>query len=187
MPVAKGAAEALGRSVMKQTAAEIADKAAAEKAAQAVAMKAGTTLARKVLKSGATNESQGQFSPDGKWIAYVSDESGNLQVYVQSFPELTGKWQVSAGGGSQPRWRRDGKDLFYVAPDRRMMAVTIKAGATFEAEAPRALFESRLPAVATRQTYAVSADGQRFLLNAPLDAESPPMTIVLNWTGLLKR
>jgi Tol biopolymer transport system component len=136
---------------------------------------------------GEFNESQGQFSPDGKWMAYVSDESGESQIYVQSFPKPTGKWQISANGGSQPRWRRDGKELFYVAPDRKLIAVTVKTGPTFEAEAPRVLFETTLPAVAPRQTYAVSADGQRFLLNAPVDTESPPMTIVLNWTGLLKR
>jgi Tol biopolymer transport system component len=133
------------------------------------------------------NESQGQFSPDGRWMAYVSDESGSLQIYVQSFPELTGKWQISTDGGSQPRWRRDGKELFYVSPDRKLMAVIVKSGATFEAEGSRALFETTLPAVANRQTYSVSADGQRFLLNAPLETESQPMTIVLNWTGLLKR
>jgi eukaryotic-like serine/threonine-protein kinase len=133
------------------------------------------------------NESQGQFSPDGRWMAYMSDESGNPQIYVQSFPELTGKWQISTDGGSQPRWRRDGKELFYVSPDRKLMAVRVKSGATFEAESSRALFETTLPAMAIRQTYAVSADGQRFLLNAPLETESPPMTVVLNWTGLLKR
>ena len=70
------------------------------------------------------NESQGQFSPNGRWIAYVSDESGMPQVYVQSFPTLTGHWQVSPDGGTQPRWRRDGKELFYLAPDRKLMAVS---------------------------------------------------------------
>jgi eukaryotic-like serine/threonine-protein kinase len=133
------------------------------------------------------NESQGQFSPDGKWMAYVSDESGASQVYVQSFPTLTGKWQVSPDGGSQPRWRRDGKELFYLSVDRKLMAVTVKTGDVFEAEAPRALFDTTLPYLASRQTYSVSPDGQRFLLNAPVDTPSSPMIIVLNWTGLLKR
>jgi hypothetical protein len=133
------------------------------------------------------NESQGQFSPDGRWIAYVSDESGSQQVYVQSFPTLGGQRQISTEGGTQPRWRRDGKELFYLAPDRKLMAVTVKTGATFEADAPRALFQTALNVTDLRQTYAVSADGQRFLLNAPLETESPPITIVLNWTGLLKR
>jgi serine/threonine protein kinase len=133
------------------------------------------------------NESQGQFSPDGKWMAYVSDLSGTSQIYVQSFPEITGTWQISIDGGSQPRWRRDGKELFYLAPNGKLMAVRIKTGATVAAEDPRPLFQTTLPAVAPRQTYAVSADGQRFFMTAPLEAGSPPMTIVLNWTGLLKR
>jgi serine/threonine protein kinase len=108
------------------------------------------------------NESQGQFSPDGRWIAYVSDESGAQQVYVQSFPTLGGQRQISTEGGTQPQWRRDGKELFYLAPDRQLMAVTVKAGATFEHDAPRALFQTELNVAALRQSYAVSADGQRF-------------------------
>src|SRR5207253_482275 len=133
------------------------------------------------------NESQGQFSPDGKWMAYVSDESGTPQIYVQSFPTLTGKWQVSTGGGSEPRWRRDGTELFYVAPDRKLMSVAVKSGATFQADAPRALFETELAFAPIRHNYSVSPDGQRFLLNAPADVASPPMTLVQNWTAGLKK
>jgi eukaryotic-like serine/threonine-protein kinase len=133
------------------------------------------------------NESQAQFSPDARWIAYVSDESGASEVYVQSFPTLTGKWQISTGGGTEPRWRRDGRELFYLAPDRKLMSVIVKAGATFEADAPRALFEPVLPAGALRQTYSVSSDGQRFLLNTPLEGPSPSMTLVINWPALLKK
>jgi serine/threonine protein kinase len=136
---------------------------------------------------GEFNESQGQFSPDGKWMAYVSDESGAPEIYVQSFPTLTGKLQISPNGGSQPRWRPDGKELFYVAPDRKLMAVTAKSGATFEATAPRALFETTLPVAPVRQAYAVSPDGQRFLLNAPLEMALPPLTIVQNWTAVLQK
>jgi dipeptidyl aminopeptidase/acylaminoacyl peptidase len=132
------------------------------------------------------NESQGQFSPDGRWIAYVSDESGGQQVYVQSFPTPTGQRQISTEGGTQPRWRRDGKELFYLAPDRKLMAVTVKTGATFEADAPRAMFQTELNVAEMRQSYAVSADGNRFLLNTSLGTESPPITVVLNWPALLK-
>ncbi len=133
------------------------------------------------------NESQGQFSPDDRWIAYVSDESGSQQVYVQSFPTLGGQRQISREGGNQPRWRRDGKELFYLAPDRKLMAVTVKTGATFAADAPRTLFQTELNVTALRQSYAVSADGQRFLLNTSPEAGSPPMTVVLNWPALLKK
>jgi eukaryotic-like serine/threonine-protein kinase len=136
---------------------------------------------------GEFNESQAQFSPDGRWMAYVSDESGGPQIYVQSFPMLTGKFQISTDGGTQPRWRRDGNELFYLALDRKLMAVGVKSGATFEAETPRTLFQTTLNVADQRQTYAVAADGQRFLLNAPVESASPPMTIVLNWPALLKK
>ena len=133
------------------------------------------------------NESQGQFSPDGRWIAYVSDESETPQVFVQSFPALTGKWQVSTNGGTQPRWRRDGKELFYLAPDRKLMAVTVKTVDVFERATPQPLFDTTLPPDSTRQSYSVSADGQRFLLPVPVETNSSPFTIILNWTALLKR
>jgi len=133
------------------------------------------------------NESQGQFSPDGKWLAYVSDDGGTPQIYVQPFPMPGGKWQVSTAGGSQPRWRRDGKELFYVALDRKLMAVPVKTGPTFEAETPRALFETNLVASPPRQVYSVAPDGQRFLLAAPVETASLPLTLVQNWTAVLKK
>jgi Tol biopolymer transport system component len=133
------------------------------------------------------NESEGQFSPDGRWIAYVSDESGTSQVYVQSYPTPAGPRQVSPTGGTQPRWRRDGKELFYLAPDRKLMALTVRTGATFDADAPRALFQTALNLSELRQAYSVSSDGQRFLLNTPVDTASPPMTVVLSWPALLKK
>jgi dipeptidyl aminopeptidase/acylaminoacyl peptidase len=132
------------------------------------------------------NESQGQFSPDGRWMAYVSDESGTQQVYIQSFPALTGKEQVSTAGGSEPRWRRDGKELFYVAADRKLMSVPVKSGTTLQADAPRALFETTLPFAPARQNYSVSPDGQRFLLNTPAGTTSP-IIIVENWSAGLKK
>ena len=72
------------------------------------------------------DEIEGQFSPDGRWLAYASNESGRYEIYIRTFPEAGGKWQVSAAGGVQPRWRRDGRELFYVAPDTRLMAVPLR-------------------------------------------------------------
>jgi Tol biopolymer transport system component len=134
--------------------------------------------------------SHGQFSPDGRWVAYSSNESGKWEVFVAPFPGPGGNWQVSTSGGSEPRWRRDGKELFYVAPDGKMMAVDVKASPTFEAEVARALFQThRREAVSSADmfSYDVSADGQRFLINAEVEgAASPPLTVVLNWTAELK-
>jgi hypothetical protein len=131
----------------------------------------------------------GQFSPDGKWVAYASNETGKWEIYVTSFPEPRGKWQVSVGGGEQPRWRGDGRELFYLSSDSKMMAVPVTTGANFEARTPVALFQA-----APRQpipifdlfVYDVTRDGQRFLINTQVkQAESAPMSIVLNWTAKL--
>jgi serine/threonine protein kinase/Tol biopolymer transport system component len=84
----------------------------------------------------------GQFSPDGKWVAYASNETGKWEIYVTSFPEPRGKWQVSTGGGGQPRWRSDGKELFYVSSDDKLMAVPVTAGANFDSGTPVALFQA---------------------------------------------
>ncbi len=132
------------------------------------------------------NESQAQFSPDGKWIAYVSDESGTAQVYVQSFPVLTAKWQISTDGAIQPRWSRDGKELFYLALNRKITATAVTTGDNFEVHATRALFDTTLPPSDDRQNYAVSADSQRFLLSVPVEAAALPLTVVLNWPALLE-
>ena len=87
----------------------------------------------------------GYFSPNGRWLAYVSDESGKAEVYVRPFPVSPGIWPVSTGGGSQPRWRRDGKELFYLALDGKLMVVEVNAGERFRAGVPKALFQMRLP------------------------------------------
>src|SRR5262249_45035258 len=84
----------------------------------------------------------GQFSPDGKWVAYASNETGKWQIYVTSFPEAHGKWQVSAAGGEQPRWRGDGKELFYLSSDYKMMAVPVMTGTSFDSGSPVALFQT---------------------------------------------
>ena len=138
------------------------------------------------------NEVHARFSPDGRWVAYVSDESGQPEVYVQSFPATGGKWQISSGGGDQPLWRRDGKELFYVATGGKLMAAEINPRASaFHAGVPKPLFEIHYsPGAITglRNTVLVTADGQRFLVNASLeDSASFPITVVLNWTSLVKR
>jgi dipeptidyl aminopeptidase/acylaminoacyl peptidase len=137
------------------------------------------------------NETQGQFSPDSRWIAYASNESGAYEVYVRRFPGAAGKWQVSTRGGAQPRWRRDGKELFYLAPDGKLMAAEVKAADTvFETGSPRALFNTGITAsfVSRRNQYVVSRDGQRFLVNISAEDESPaPITVVLNWQTPAKK
>lgn len=133
----------------------------------------------------------GQFSPDGKWVAYASNETGNWQIYVTSFPEARGKWQVSTGGGEQPRWRGDGKEVFYLSSDHKMMAAAVKTGANFDVGSPVALFQaSPRQAIALFDlfVYDVSRDGQRFLINTPVkQAETEPMSVVLNWTAKLNK
>ena len=131
------------------------------------------------------NESQGQIAPGGKSFAFVSDESGQPQVYLQSFPSPTLQAQVSTGGGTQPRWRPDGRELFYLAPDGKMMSVAIRGNDTLETDAPRPMFNTPLDSGALRQTYAVSPDGQRFLFQMPSASSSSTLTVVLNWPGLL--
>jgi eukaryotic-like serine/threonine-protein kinase len=127
----------------------------------------------------------GQFSPDGRWVAYASNESGIWEVYVSPFPEANSKWQVSRGGGEEPRWRNDGKELFYISAERKMMAVEVKLGESFEARDPVELFQTRPRQRVSSQdvfTYTMSGDGQRFLLNTLMDApNAAPLSIVLNW------
>jgi len=141
------------------------------------------------------NQSQAQFSPDGRWMAYVSNESGRDEVYIQSFPTPGSKRQVSAGGGVQPRWRRDGSELFYLANDLKLMAVPVgsdPAMGRLEIGSPTTLFETRLSyrgtaALEMRQSYDVTADGQRFLLNLPANESGSTITVILNWTAGLKQ
>jgi eukaryotic-like serine/threonine-protein kinase len=129
------------------------------------------------------NETNGVFSPDGKWIAYESDDSGSSQVWVQSFPAGS-KWQVSSEGGSLPRFRRDGKELFYLAANGKLMAVEVKANTSgLEFSAPKPLFDTH-----STDRYAVTADGQRFLISTPIqETASAPITVILNWTAERKK
>jgi Tol biopolymer transport system component len=128
-------------------------------------------------------ERNGQFSPDGKWVAYETNESGRFEIVVQPFPERSGKWQVSSNGGVQPRWRADGKELYFIAPDGKMMAATISSSASgFSSETPVELFSTHLagPGAVLKQQYAIWRDG-RFLLNQQTDTANAPITLILNW------
>jgi Tol biopolymer transport system component/predicted Ser/Thr protein kinase len=138
-----------------------------------------------VLQSPFT-EGGGQFSPDGKWIAYHSTESGRFEVYIRAFPSSAGKWQISNRGGAVPRWRADGKELFYVSTDVEMMAVTIRASAAgVEADTPRELFTYLVTGF--NSPYDAAADGQRFLLTERSEAQgSVPLNVVVNWQAALK-
>jgi len=130
------------------------------------------------------SEANGQISPDGKWVAYASDESGNWEIYVTSFPGAEGKWQVSRGGGTEPRWRGDGKEIFYIAPDGMLTAVPVNGESFFATGTPAPLFQihGRAPISSTDVfTYDVTNDGKRFLVNRYMKPEHvPPLTILLN-------
>jgi serine/threonine protein kinase/Tol biopolymer transport system component len=132
-----------------------------------------------------------QFSPDEKWVAYASNETGKWEIYVTSFPEARGRWQVSTGGGEQPRWRGDGKELLYLSSDGKMMAAPVTIGANFDVGRPVELFQTtpRQPVSFNDQVvYDVRPDGQRFLILTQMkQAESAPMSIVLNWAAKLKK
>jgi Tol biopolymer transport system component len=136
-----------------------------------------------LVKSSA-NFSNGQFSPDGRWLAYASDETGAWEIYVTSYPSLGGKWQVSRGGGTEPRWRKDMKELFYIAPNGVLNAASVTTAQGFESGVPVPLFQvhGRAPASSTDLfTYDVAKDGQRFLVNRYVKADHvAPLNIVLN-------
>jgi Tol biopolymer transport system component len=150
---------------------------------------------RKAVKFQGTDavESQGQISPDGRWLAYASNESGEYEVYVRPFPSGPGRWEVSTGGiGREPRWRRDGKELFFLerlgggVPSSRLMAVAVKSGAhgDFQAGAPQALFEFRAIGVVPQGNnflYSPSADGQRFLALVQAPGAEPTVNVISNW------
>jgi Tol biopolymer transport system component len=133
------------------------------------------------------DESLAQFSPDGRWVAYQTSESGRFEIVVQTFPEATGKWQVSSGGGEQARWRADGKELYFIAPDGKLMAAPVMtSNSAFEPGTPVALFQTRMVTVGVggaliHPQYAVSTDG-RFLINQPAEeSTAAPITLILNW------
>jgi eukaryotic-like serine/threonine-protein kinase len=133
-------------------------------------------------------ESQPQFSPDGRWVAYMSNKSGRQEVYATQFPTRDHETRVStAGGTTLPRWNRNGREIFYVAPDGMLTAATVDGGTEqIEVGAPRPLFT--VPLVPTRLArldsypYDVTPDGQRILVNSFIDEVMPPITLVVNWT-----
>ena len=127
---------------------------------------------------------QARVSPDQRWIAYVTDESGGNQVFVQTFPDASGgRWQVSAKGGSEPKWRDDSRELYYLAPDGKIMAVPIKDGPTFTAGETIPLFQTSLIGQTNNRRYDVAAKGERFLIAAPTVATNGAgrISLVVNW------
>jgi eukaryotic-like serine/threonine-protein kinase len=129
-------------------------------------------------------EGRARLSPNGKWLAYSSDETKRNEIYVMTFPNPGGKWQISTSGGSEPVWSRDGKELFLISADGKMMAVEIKGtGGNPEAGIPKALFDVRSNPTA----FDVAKDG-RFLIAAPVQQNtSAPLTVVVNWIAGLKK
>jgi Tol biopolymer transport system component/tRNA A-37 threonylcarbamoyl transferase component Bud32 len=140
------------------------------------------------LLTGSFTMHEGRVSPDGRWLAYSSIESGRSEVYVQNFPPAGGKWQISTAGGAEPQWRADGKEMFYVQDDKTLMSVDIRSGpGQFEAGIPKPLFDAAFtPAV--RNRVVISPDGQRFLVMTRAEqTTTTPFTLVLNWVAGVKR
>lgn len=129
------------------------------------------------------------LSPDGRWIAYRSNETGTAEVWVQAFASQGGKWLISRDGGHQPQWSPDGRELFYVSDAGELMVASVSAGTGFTATPPRVLFKTGIARVSSaRPEYAVSADGRRFLINTRTKAgAAPEIVVVLNWKGALAR
>ena len=135
------------------------------------------------------NETQPQFSPDSKWIAFVSYETKQPEVYVQAFPVGGERFALSTAGGVQPRWRSDGSELFYVALDGKLMSVAVKTASGFEHSAPRPLFDvSYNDSFPNGFDYLVAQDGQRFLVRTPPKGSKPsPDRVITNWLALAKK
>ncbi len=127
-------------------------------------------------------------SPDGRWLAFESNESGASEIYVVGMGEARGRWQVSARGGEEPHWGPDGKELFYLSPEQKLMHVPVATGASFDAGVPEPMFPMAISPLPLRNRYRVAPDGQRFLALVPeADQTNPPTTVLLNWSRLLER
>jgi Tol biopolymer transport system component len=136
------------------------------------------------------HEIHGALSPDSRWLAYASDESGAFEVYVQAFPHSQAKRVVSKGGGAEPRWRADGRELFYVSADRRLMSVATTIGAAFEASTPATLFQMNVRDLSflSGRRYDVTPDGQRFVVQELIGRGSPSaLTVIVNWAAFLPK
>jgi Tol biopolymer transport system component len=133
-------------------------------------------------------ESYGKISPDGRWLAYMSNESGRPEIYVRPLSGGVGRWRVSQGGGSQPRWRRDGGEIFFVSETNRIMAATIAPGAAFSAGAPVELpIETERDLTGGRYVYDVADQGARFLvIRRTSQDQSLPITVVVDWPSLVR-
>jgi Tol biopolymer transport system component len=140
---------------------------------------------RPYLQSNA-NEGAPNISPSSDWLAYTSDETRRFEVYVQSFPNPGRKYQVSVNGGDVPVWSRDGKELYFIAPDRQMMVVPIRnKGGDLETSTPKALFDSKIT-IGINITFDVNKDG-RFLIPVQEQESASPLTLVLNWHAGLRK
>jgi len=147
----------------------------------------GDRQPKPLFQSPAFDQGAAVFSPNGRFIAYTSNESGRWEVYVQSFPPSGDKLTVSTNGGALPLWRDDGKELFYLTDDGRVMSAEIKSGAKIESGVPQQLFQTRIKFTAD-YPYAINPDGSRFLINIPAETnDAAPMIVVLNWTAALKK
>src|SRR5262245_62593771 len=134
------------------------------------------------------NETAGALSPDGRWIAYNSDATGRYEIYVESFPGHSGRRQITTTGGIGPLWRGDGKELFYHAPDGKLMAAPVTSGTNLEVGSPAPLFEFRASGPIITPYYSVNRDGQRFLLSMIVETEpNAPLTVVANWAAGVKK
>jgi serine/threonine protein kinase len=149
----------------------------------------GERKPRPFLNSPSFSEYDPRLSPDGRYLAYVSDESGHDEIYVQTYPDRSEKWQVSTHGGNDPRWSAGGKEMFYLSPDQQMMAVPVRTVPTFDPGTPQSLFSARVlfPGL-QRCHYAVTSDDQTFILFTPTANRTlPTTTVVVNWTAEIAR
>jgi len=134
------------------------------------------------------NEMLGVLSPDGRWLAFTSDESGRPEVYVRAFDSSGDKWRISSEGGSAPAWRGDGKELFYQSADGGLMASLLTTAEGLRAEAPKRLFGVRIKEFEFARQFDVTPDGQRFLVNTLEEpARSEPIRLIVNWTAGLSQ